>query len=185
VRRQLPMGQRCGKFSRSARQRTMLVRARSMSSGDSDAISRSFISASVSGSFVIEWSLLRSRSATRGLFRFLSSSRREGTARQGGATNPYVHAFLRRHGAFRRAVRRSPSASGRALQVPVVFAPRFAVPTKSGERTGPGSHAALVGRRAEPRRRPGDGRGRRSVPHEPPQPVRVPHGADNYRYVIL
>jgi hypothetical protein len=82
VRWQLPMGQRCGKFSRSARQRTMLMRARSMSSGDSDAISRSFISASVSGSFVIEWGLLRSRGATRGLFRFLSSSRREGTARQ-------------------------------------------------------------------------------------------------------
>src|SRR5262249_27095868 len=47
---------------------------------------------------------------------------KRGDGAPGGATNPYVHAFLRRRGAFRRAVRRSPSASGRALQVPVVFA---------------------------------------------------------------
>jgi hypothetical protein len=72
----VPLGQRCGKFSKSARQRTMPMRARSMASGDSDAISLSIISASVSISFVIECSLLRSRGASRarGLFQFALSA---------------------------------------------------------------------------------------------------------------
>ena len=50
-----------------------------------------------------------------------------------------------------------------------------------GRRQPSSWQAARIGRRAEPRRRPGawparHARGRRSVPHEPAQPVRVPHG---------
>src|SRR5262249_15579213 len=130
LRRQLFLGQRCGKFSRSAHQRTMPMRARSTSSGDSDAISRSIISASVSISFGIEFSLLlAARHAPEVCFVF--SLRREERGRRARRRDRSVCArLLAKSGAFRRAVRRSPSASGRALQVPVVFDPRFAV---SGE----------------------------------------------------
>ena len=50
--------------------------------------------------------------------------------------------------------------------------------------------AARIGRQAEPRRRPGawparHARGRRPAPHEPAQPVRVPHGSGQHRDMIL
>jgi hypothetical protein len=133
ARRQVPLGQRCGKFSKSARQRTMPMRARSMASGDSDAISLSIISASVSISFVIECSLLRSRGASRarGLFNSLSPLAKRGDGAPAGATNPYVHAFVRRRGAYRRAVAAFSFGFGPRFAEAVVFASRFVISDES------------------------------------------------------
>jgi hypothetical protein len=121
-------------------------------------------------------SILVSRYCSRGAgaseFWRMASPKGEGTARQMARESLNLHAFLRRRGALRRAVRRSPSASGRAFR-----------DRPDGGRPPSASswRAARIGRQAEPRRRPGawparHARGRRPAPHEPAQPVRVPHG---------
>ena len=110
----------------------MPMRARSLSSGDSEAISRSIISASVSFSFIIACSLLRSRGAScaRGLCRF-SLRREERDGAPGRAADPYVHAFLRRRGASRRPVAAFSFGVGPCIAEAVVFALRFAVSDES------------------------------------------------------
>jgi hypothetical protein len=89
----------------------------------------------------------------RGLRGALVFARRqkEGDGAPSDATNPYVRAFLRRRGASRRAVRRSPSAPFRAHRGTGVLA----LPAASSSRwppSGPRSEsgAARVQRPAEP-----------------------------------
>jgi hypothetical protein len=96
-----------------------------------------------------------------------------GDGAPGGATVLDVHALLRRRGALQRAVRRSPSASGRAFR---------GRPNSGRPPSASSWQAARIGRRVEPQRRPSawparHARRRRSAPHEPAQPVRVPHGS--------
>ena len=159
--------QRAGKPRKFARARWMMMNARSSCSGVS------CISSGVIGGFPFLVSRHRSRGAGAPEFWRIASPKGRGDGAPDGATVLDLHAFLRRRGALRRAVRRSPSASGRA------FRDR---PDDGRPPSASSWRAARIGRQAEPRRRPGarparHARGRRPAPHEPAQPVRVPHGS--------
>ena len=162
----------------------------------SDAISRSIISASVSMSFVIECSLLRSRGAScaRGLFRFLSSSRREGTARQPARLIRMCTPSCEDVAPSGAPLRRSPSASGRALRRRSYSPPASPFRTKVGERSGPGGHAPggrlvlAAGRSPDAARVRGLlATGAGAGPFHTSRRNRFASlmGADNHRYIIL
>ena len=128
----------------------------------------------VSGSFHPSSIVLAARCA-RVLFHFASLPQKRGDGAPSDATILYVHASLRRRGASRRAVRRSPSASGRAFR------------WSSNDRRQPSSWQAARSGRPGGAPMPPEcvlarhARRRRSTPHEPAQPVRVPHGSGQLR----